>query len=139
MFGDTVIFLWWLCLKDVNLFELQKGGPYLAIYLWGFMLVLSLVMMTLYPILIAPLFNKFTPVSFKYSFGPLQLKNSIQFHIKFSDNLIWYVVLNSFQKENSGWKLRILLPPSSFHWRSCLLSMDLQGQAIAMWGLFFCI
>ncbi|KAJ8540049.1 hypothetical protein K7X08_026438 [Anisodus acutangulus] len=40
----------------------QKGGPYLAIYLWGFMLVLSLVMMTLYPILIAPLFNKFTPL-----------------------------------------------------------------------------
>nr|GME17184.1 CAAX prenyl protease 1 homolog [Ipomoea batatas] len=40
----------------------QKGGPYLAIYLWGFMFVLSLVMMTLYPILIAPLFNKFTPL-----------------------------------------------------------------------------
>ncbi|KAK4352871.1 hypothetical protein RND71_028389 [Anisodus tanguticus] len=41
---------------------MNKGGPYLAIYLWGFMLVLSLVMMTLYPILIAPLFNKFTPL-----------------------------------------------------------------------------
>ncbi|WOL06287.1 CAAX prenyl protease [Canna indica] len=40
----------------------QKGGPYLAIYLWAFMFVLSLVMMTLYPILIAPLFNKFTPL-----------------------------------------------------------------------------
>ncbi|KAE7999455.1 hypothetical protein FH972_003885 [Carpinus fangiana] len=40
----------------------QKGGPYLAIYLWGFMFALSLVMMTLYPILIAPLFNKFTPL-----------------------------------------------------------------------------
>ncbi|KAA8520674.1 hypothetical protein F0562_015054 [Nyssa sinensis] len=40
----------------------QKGGPYLAIYLWAFMLVLSLVMMTVYPILIAPLFNKFTPL-----------------------------------------------------------------------------
>jgi STE24 endopeptidase len=40
----------------------QKGGPYLAIYLWGFMFVLSLVMMTIYPILIAPLFNKFTPL-----------------------------------------------------------------------------
>ncbi|KAG4165909.1 hypothetical protein ERO13_A13G099905v2 [Gossypium hirsutum] len=32
----------------------QSGGPYLAIYLWAFMFVLSLV--------IAPLFNKFTPV-----------------------------------------------------------------------------
>ena len=40
----------------------QKGGPYLAIYLWAFMLILSLVMMSLYPILIAPLFNKFTPL-----------------------------------------------------------------------------
>uniref|UniRef100_A0A2P2M8T9 CAAX prenyl protease n=1 Tax=Rhizophora mucronata TaxID=61149 RepID=A0A2P2M8T9_RHIMU len=40
----------------------QKGGPYLAIYLWAFMFVLSLVMMTLYPILIAPFFNKFTPL-----------------------------------------------------------------------------
>jgi len=40
----------------------QKGGPYLSIYLWAFMLILSLVMMSLYPILIAPLFNKFTPL-----------------------------------------------------------------------------
>ncbi|CAI9101984.1 OLC1v1000166C3 [Oldenlandia corymbosa var. corymbosa] len=40
----------------------QKGGPYLATYLWAFMFVLSIVMMTLYPILIAPLFNKFTPL-----------------------------------------------------------------------------
>lgn len=40
----------------------QKGGPYLAIYLWVFMFLLSIVMMTLYPILIAPMFNKFTPL-----------------------------------------------------------------------------
>nr|KAJ0191992.1 hypothetical protein LSAT_V11C800394800 [Lactuca sativa] len=40
----------------------HKGGPYLAIYLWGFMFVLSLVMMTIYLVLIAPLFNKFTPL-----------------------------------------------------------------------------
>ncbi|XP_042388917.1 CAAX prenyl protease 1 homolog [Zingiber officinale] len=40
----------------------QKGGPYLAIYLWVFILVLCLAMMTVYPILIAPLFNKFTPL-----------------------------------------------------------------------------
>ncbi|KAJ4954196.1 hypothetical protein NE237_031028 [Protea cynaroides] len=40
----------------------QKGGPHLAIYLWGFMFFLSIVMMTIYPILIAPLFNKFTPL-----------------------------------------------------------------------------
>ncbi|KAL9257991.1 CAAX prenyl protease 1-like protein [Drosera capensis] len=40
----------------------QKGGPYLAIYLWGFFFTISLVMMTIYPVLIAPLFNKFTPL-----------------------------------------------------------------------------
>ncbi|KAJ0837195.1 putative ste24 endopeptidase [Helianthus annuus] len=40
----------------------QKGGPYLAIYLWGFMFVLSLVTMTIYPVLIAPLYNKLTPL-----------------------------------------------------------------------------
>ncbi|XP_078446100.1 peptidase family M48 family protein isoform X2 [Wolffia australiana] len=44
------------------IFIVQKGGPYLAIYLWGFMFLLSLLMMTIYPILIAPLFNKFTPL-----------------------------------------------------------------------------
>ncbi|KAM0002467.1 putative ste24 endopeptidase [Helianthus debilis subsp. tardiflorus] len=40
----------------------QKGGPYLAIYLWGFIFVLSLVMITIYPVLVAPLYNKFTPL-----------------------------------------------------------------------------
>ncbi|KAF3648074.1 CAAX prenyl protease 1 -like protein [Capsicum annuum] len=48
----------------------QKGGPYLAIYLWGFMLILSLVMMTIYPVLIAPLFNKFTQVSSQLALPP---------------------------------------------------------------------
>ncbi|XWS32137.1 hypothetical protein CRYUN_Cryun23aG0135300 [Craigia yunnanensis] len=61
----------------------QKGGPYLAIYLWAFMFVLSLVMMTLYPVLIAPLFNKFTPLPQ----GELRLKieklaSSLNFPLK---------------------------------------------------------
>ncbi|XWS46138.1 hypothetical protein CRYUN_Cryun14cG0038000 [Craigia yunnanensis] len=61
----------------------QKGGPYLAIYLWAFMFVLSLVMMTLYPVLIAPLFNKFTPLPE----GELRLKienlaSSLSFPLK---------------------------------------------------------
>ncbi|KAK9910322.1 hypothetical protein M0R45_034288 [Rubus argutus] len=49
-------------LKEFALWLFLKGGAYLAIYLWAFMLVVSLVMMTIYPILIAPLFNKFTPL-----------------------------------------------------------------------------
>ncbi|KAK8521982.1 hypothetical protein V6N13_022045 [Hibiscus sabdariffa] len=61
----------------------QKGGPYLAIYLWAFMFVLSLVMMTIYPVLIAPLFNKFTPLPE----GDLRLKieklaSSLSFPLK---------------------------------------------------------
>lgn len=61
----------------------QKGGPYLAIYLWGFMLILSLVMMTIYPVLIAPLFNKFTQLPQ----GELRLKienlaSSLKFPLK---------------------------------------------------------
>ncbi|KAK9749443.1 hypothetical protein RND81_02G125900 [Saponaria officinalis] len=44
------------------IYIVQKGGPYFAIYLWGFMFALSIVMMTIYPVLIAPLFNKFTPL-----------------------------------------------------------------------------
>ena len=38
---------------------MQVGGAYLALYLWGFMLALSLFFMTIYPTVIAPLFNKF--------------------------------------------------------------------------------
>eukprot|EP00798_Chlamydomonas_sp_ICE-L_P014243 gene14243-20215_t len=38
---------------------IQISGPMVAIYLWGFMLALSLFLMTIYPVVIAPLFNKF--------------------------------------------------------------------------------
>jgi STE24 endopeptidase len=35
------------------------GGPYFYFYVWSFLFVVSLVMMTIYPTLIAPLFNKY--------------------------------------------------------------------------------
>ena len=38
---------------------LQVGGAWVALYLWGFMLALSIFFMTIYPTVIAPLFNKF--------------------------------------------------------------------------------
>ena len=41
---------------------LKNTGPLVALYLWGFILALSLFMLTIYPIAIAPLFNKFTPL-----------------------------------------------------------------------------
>ena len=34
----------------------------MAVYLWAALLALTLVMMTIYPVFIAPLFNKFTPL-----------------------------------------------------------------------------
>lgn len=37
-------------------------APYLAVYLWAFLLVLSVFMMVLYPVVIAPLFNTYTPL-----------------------------------------------------------------------------
>ena len=44
------------------MYLLQLGGPYLALYLWTALLLLSLVLMTVYPTFIAPLFNRFTPL-----------------------------------------------------------------------------
>jgi len=49
---------------------INNGGDYLALYMWGFIFTLSLVMMTLYPTLIAPLFNKYEPLEE----GPLRTK-----------------------------------------------------------------
>ena len=41
---------------------LRNSSPMMALYLWGFLLVLALFMMTIYPVVIAPLFNKFKPL-----------------------------------------------------------------------------
>ena len=41
---------------------LLHSGPYMALYLWGFVFAVSMLFMTLYPSLIAPLFNKFDPL-----------------------------------------------------------------------------
>jgi len=45
------------------LYIVKWGGPLFYIYAWGFLFVFTLFMMTIYPNLIAPLFNKFTPLS----------------------------------------------------------------------------
>jgi STE24 endopeptidase len=37
---------------------LQRTSALLPLYLWGFFFCLSLIMVTIYPLLIAPLFNK---------------------------------------------------------------------------------
>lgn len=40
----------------------QIGGPFFFIYLWAFIGVVSLVLITVYPVYIAPLFDKFRPL-----------------------------------------------------------------------------
>ena len=37
-------------------------GPAMAVWIWGFMLAVSLIMLTIYPVIIAPLFNKYQPL-----------------------------------------------------------------------------
>ena len=41
---------------------LQHTGPMVPLYLWSFIFGLQIFFMTIYPIAIAPLFNKFSPV-----------------------------------------------------------------------------
>ncbi|KAI9576789.1 CAAX prenyl protease 1 homolog [Glossina fuscipes] len=43
-------------------FIVQWGGEHFFIYLWVFAGVLSLILLTIYPIFIAPLFDKYTPL-----------------------------------------------------------------------------
>jgi hypothetical protein len=39
---------------------LQRTGPLVPLYLWAFFFALQIFFMTIYPVFIAPLFNKFT-------------------------------------------------------------------------------
>ncbi|KAG7397411.1 CAAX prenyl protease 1 [Phytophthora boehmeriae] len=44
------------------IYVIRWGGEYFYMYVWAFLFVFSVLMMTLYPVLIMPLFNKFTPL-----------------------------------------------------------------------------
>jgi STE24 endopeptidase len=39
---------------------IRKGGPHFYFYIWLFLCIVSVILMTIYPVLIAPLFNKYT-------------------------------------------------------------------------------
>lgn len=41
---------------------IEMGGRYFYLYVWGFMFAFSVVMLTIAPVLIMPLFNKYTPL-----------------------------------------------------------------------------
>lgn len=44
---------------SVVIWLVRWGGQYFYFYVWGFLFVVSLILMTVYPTLIAPLFNKY--------------------------------------------------------------------------------
>jgi STE24 endopeptidase len=41
---------------------IKMGGPHFYIYVWAFTFVFSVLMMTIYPVVIMPLFNKYEPL-----------------------------------------------------------------------------
>ena len=41
---------------------IELGGRHFYVYVWGFMFVFSIIMLTIAPVLIMPLFNKYTPL-----------------------------------------------------------------------------
>lgn len=54
--GQTIM----LSLIAVMIYIVQKGGDYFFLYLWVFAMVVTFVLMTIYPNYIAPLFDKYT-------------------------------------------------------------------------------
>jgi len=51
-----------LPILSAMLFLIKLGGPYFWFYLWLFLIAVTLLMVTIYPTLIAPIFNKFEPL-----------------------------------------------------------------------------
>ena len=45
---------------SVVIWLIRIGGPHFYYYVWVFLCLVSVVLMTVYPTLIAPLFNKYT-------------------------------------------------------------------------------
>jgi STE24 endopeptidase len=41
---------------------IKWGGPHFYLYVWAFMFAFSVIMMTIYPVLIMPMFNKYEPL-----------------------------------------------------------------------------
>lgn len=51
-----------LLLSSVIITIIKSGGPYFFIWLWLVVCILSMVLLTIYPSVIAPLFDKYTPL-----------------------------------------------------------------------------
>jgi STE24 endopeptidase len=55
-------FLLGLPILSVLIWLIRVGGPRFYLYVWVFLLFVSVIMMTIYPVYIAPLFNKYEPL-----------------------------------------------------------------------------
>jgi STE24 endopeptidase len=65
---------------SVVVYIIRMGGPHFYFYVWSFLCIISIIMMTIYPTVIAPLFNKYT----KLDSGPIydaieQLAKKVEF------------------------------------------------------------
>lgn len=56
----SLTFLLSFPLIGMTVWIVRAGGPHFYVYVWAFMFVVSILMLTIYPTLIAPLFNKYT-------------------------------------------------------------------------------
>ncbi len=72
-------------------FIIRISGPYFFFYLWLFVLVVQVFMMTIYPVLIAPLFNDYQPLE-PEAFGNLKSEiNSLAQSLSFPLTKIFVV------------------------------------------------
>ena len=53
-------FLLGMPILSLVIWIIRIGGPHFYYYVWVFLCVVSIILMTVYPTLIAPLFNKYT-------------------------------------------------------------------------------
>lgn len=49
-------------ISSVVIVIIKNGGPYFFIWLWAVVCVISMILLTIYPAVIAPLFDKYTPL-----------------------------------------------------------------------------
>ncbi|XP_018579511.1 CAAX prenyl protease 1 homolog [Anoplophora glabripennis] len=49
-------------ISSVVIVIIKNGGPYFFVWLWAVVCVISMILLTIYPAVIAPLFDKYTPL-----------------------------------------------------------------------------
>lgn len=51
-----------LLISSIIIVTIKNGGPYFFIWLWAVMCIICILLLTIYPAIIAPLFDKYTPL-----------------------------------------------------------------------------